>query len=139
MHTQLAERSGGRILSKPFDLAELPFTRTHYFDIVHRPQLTQAPTAEQHEGVTDVYIVIGGSGTVSVGGSVENRRVMTNRPGEYQGLLRGGQSYPVKAGDVLSVPPNTPHASLGDAGGLTYMLLKINVGLYPWSIVAGVP
>jgi len=139
VHAQLAARSNGRILSKPFDLAELPFTRTHYFDIVHRPPLTAAPTAEQHEGVTDVYVVIGGSGTVMLGGEIENRRVVPNRPGEFQGLLRGGRSYRVKAGDVLNVPPNTPHASLGDPGGLTYMLLKINVGLYPWSIVAGVP
>jgi mannose-6-phosphate isomerase-like protein (cupin superfamily) len=139
VHSQLAQRSNGRIVSRPFDLLELPFNRTHYFDIVHRPAATTPPTAEQHEGVTDVYYVIGGSGTVTVGGDIEDRRVVPNRPGEYQGLLRGGQSYKVKSGDVLSVPPNTPHASVGDAGGLTYVLLKINVGLYPWSMVAGVP
>lgn len=138
VHTALAARSNGKIVSKPFDLLELPFTRTHYFDVVHRPQLSVAPTAEQHEGVTDVYVVFGGSGTVTVGGDIDGRRTVTNRPGEYTGALKGGRPYKVKAGDILSIPPNTPHASQGDPGGLTYMLLKINVGLYPWSIVSGV-
>lgn len=139
VHQTLASRSNGRILSKPFDLVDLPFNRTHYFDVVHRPSSTTSPTAEQHEGVTDVYFVIGGAGTVTVGGDIENRRVVPNRPGEFQGLLKGGQAFKVKAGDVLAVPPNVPHASVSEAGGLTYMLLKINVGLYPWSAVAGVP
>lgn len=139
MHATLAAKSNGRILSRPLDLVDLPFTRTHYFDVVHRPLLSTAPTAEQHEGVTDVYFILGGSGSVTVGGDIENRKTMANRFGEYQGLLRGGQAYKVKAGDLLMVPPNAPHASQGDAGGLTYMLLKINVGQYPWAAVAGVP
>ena len=139
VHATLAAKSNGQILSKPFDLVNLPFTRTHYFDVVHRPASTADPTAEQHEGVTDVYIVFGGSGTVTVGGEIENRRVLPNKPGEFQGHLNGGQAYKVKAGDVLAVPPNFPHATKSDAGGLTYMLLKINVGTYPWSAVAGIP
>ncbi|MGE3513126.1 MAG: hypothetical protein AB7N65_30055 [Vicinamibacterales bacterium] len=139
VHETLAAKSNGRILSRPFDLVDLPFTRTHYFDVVHRPPLSTPPTAEQHEGVTDIYYVIGGSGAVTVGGEIEGRRSVANKFGEYQGTLRGGQVYKVKAGDVLMVPPNAPHASQGDAGGLTYMLLKINVGLYPWAGVAGVP
>jgi mannose-6-phosphate isomerase-like protein (cupin superfamily) len=139
VHTTLAARSNGKILSRPFDLIDLPFTRTHYFDVVHRPQMTTAPTAEQHEGVTDVYYIIGGSGTVTVGGEIDGRRTVANRWGEYQGTLRGGQVFKVKSGDLLMVPPNAPHASQGDAGGLTYVLLKINVGLYPWGGVAGVP
>jgi mannose-6-phosphate isomerase-like protein (cupin superfamily) len=137
-HTELSARSGGRILSKPRDLVQLPMMRTHYFDVVHRPQLSQPPTAEQHEGVTDLYVILGGTGTLTVGGEIENRQPLANRPGEYTGRpIRGGRSYKVKAGDIVDVPPNTPHASQGDAGGLTYMLVKINVGLYPWSLVSG--
>jgi len=137
VHETLSARSNGRILSQPFDLLELPFTRTHFFNVVHRPPATGAPTAEQHAGVTDIYIVLGGSGTLTLGGEIEDRREVASRPGEYLGRLRGGQDYRVAAGDIVSVPPGTPHASSGDQGGLTYMLLKVNVGLYPWSLVSG--
>ena len=108
------------------------------FDVVHRPPMNRPPTAEQHEGVTDLYVILGGSGTLIVGGEIENRQQLQGRPGEYTGQpIKGGRSYAVKAGDIIDVPPNTPHASQGDAGGLTYMLVKINVGLYPWSLVSG--
>ena len=138
VHSQLAARSGGRIVSKPRDLMQLPMMRTHMFDVVHRPQLTRTPSAEQHEGVTDLYIVLGGAGTLTVGGEIENRQPIANRPGEYTGgAIKGGRSFRLKSGDIVDVPPNTPHASQGDEGGLTYMLIKVNVGLYPWSLVSG--
>ena len=108
------------------------------FDVVHRPQTSGEPNAEQHEGVTDLYVILGGSGTLTVGGEIANRQVIPNRPGEYTGRpINKGRSLAVKAGDIVNVPPNTPHASVGDAGGLTYMLIKINVGMYPWSLVSG--
>ncbi len=136
-HTTLAARSNGRILSKPRDLVPLPMTRTHMFDVVHRPQATDA-TAEQHEGVTDLYVILGGSGTLTVGGEIANRQGIPNRPGEYTGRpITGGRVIPLKAGDIVDVPPNTPHATMADAGGVTYMLIKVNVGLYPWSLVSG--
>lgn len=137
-HTTLAARSNGRILSKPRDLVPLPMTRTHMFDVVHRPQATGDATAEQHEGVTDLYVILGGSGRLTVGGEITNRQVIPNRPGEYTGRpITGGRTISLKPGDVVDVPPNTPHATVADAGGVTYMLIKVNVGLYPWSLVSG--
>jgi mannose-6-phosphate isomerase-like protein (cupin superfamily) len=136
-HATLAARSNGRILSKPRDLVPLPMMRTHMFDVVHRPQTTDA-TAEQHEGVTDLYVILGGSGTLTVGGEITNRQGIPNRPGEYTGRpITGGRAIPLKPGDIVDVPPNTPHATMADAGGVTYMLIKVNVGLYPWSLVSG--
>jgi mannose-6-phosphate isomerase-like protein (cupin superfamily) len=138
VHAQLAARSNGRIVSKPRDLMQLPMMRTHMFDVVHRPKLNTTPAAEQHEGVTDLYIVLGGAGTLTVGGEIADRKMIPNRPGEYTGgAIKGGRSFRLKTGDIVDVPPNTPHASQGDEGGLTYMLIKVNVGLYPWSLVSG--
>jgi mannose-6-phosphate isomerase-like protein (cupin superfamily) len=137
-HATLAARSNGRILSKPRDLVPLPMMRTHMFDVVHRPQATGDATAEQHEGVTDLYVILGGSGTLTVGGEIANRQVIPNRPGEYTGRpITGGRAIALKPGDIVDVPPNTPHATVAAAGGVTYMLIKINVGLYPWSLVSG--
>src|SRR5262245_36482095 len=50
-------------------------TRTHSYVMVHRgvPATPSAgPGVEIHEGVSDIYYIVGGSGTVVVGGDVEN-------------------------------------------------------------------
>jgi uncharacterized RmlC-like cupin family protein len=41
----------------------------------------------------------------------------------------------VKAGDWLLIPPDTPHQPKPDPGGFSYMIMKLNVGVYPWSLV----
>jgi mannose-6-phosphate isomerase-like protein (cupin superfamily) len=141
-HAELQARSsGGQAVSNPRDLMKPMVTRTHSFILMHRPEnrnaANQAPSAEQHEGVTDVYVVVAGSGTVTVGGELENKR--TVRPGEYGGPIKGGKAFKLKSGDILDIPPNMPHATVPDAGGMTYVLMKVNVGLYPWSLINGTP
>jgi quercetin dioxygenase-like cupin family protein len=42
----------------------------------------------------------------------------------------------VKPGDVINIPPGLAHWARPDRNGLTYILIKVNVGLYPWSAVA---
>jgi mannose-6-phosphate isomerase-like protein (cupin superfamily) len=140
-HTELQARSArGQALSNPRDLMKPLVTRTHSFILMHRPELrsaNQAPNAEQHEGATDVYFVVAGSGTVTVGGELESKR--TSRPGEYTGPIKGGKPFKLQAGDILDIPANMPHATVPDAGGMTYVLMKVNVGLYPWSLINGTP
>jgi mannose-6-phosphate isomerase-like protein (cupin superfamily) len=140
-HTELQARSArGQALSNPRDLMKPLVTRTHSFILMHRPELrsvNQAPNAEQHEGVTDVYFVVAGSGTVTVGGELESKRI--SRPGEYTGPIKGGKPFKLQAGDILDIPANMPHATVPDAGGMTYVLMKVNVGLYPWSLINGTP
>jgi len=140
-HTELQARSqSGQALSNPRELMKPMVTRTHSFILMHRPEVrnrTQAPNAEQHEGVTDVYFVVAGSGTVTVGGTIDNKRI--GRPGEYTGAIGGGKPFKLQAGDILDIPPNMPHATVPDAGGMTYVLMKVNVGLYPWSLINGTP
>lgn len=141
-HTELQARAakGGQALSNPRDLMKPLVTRTHSFILLHRPELrnpAQGPNAEQHEGATDVYFVVAGSGTVTVGGDIDNKRI--SRPGEYTGPIRGGKPFKLQAGDILDIPANMPHATVPDAGGMTYVLMKVNVGLYPWSLINGTP
>ena len=139
-HTELQARAKAGAVSNPRDLMKPMVTRTHSFILLHRPQLatpTTQPNAEQHEGATDVYIVMGGSGTVTVGGEIENKRY--SRPGEFTGPIKGGKAFKLQAGDVLDIPPNMAHATVPDAGGMTYILMKVNVGLYPWSLINGTP
>ena len=37
------------------------------------------------------------------------------------------------------MPPSTPHQSIPDPGGVSYMLVKVNTGVYPWSLIAAEP
>jgi mannose-6-phosphate isomerase-like protein (cupin superfamily) len=141
-HSELQARAaqGGQALANPRDLMKPMVTRTHSFILLHRPELrnrTQAANAEQHEGATDVYIVVAGSGTVTVGGTIDNKRI--SRPGEYTGPITGGKPFKLQAGDILDIPANMPHATVPDAGGMTYVLMKVNVALYPWSLINGTP
>lgn len=134
-----AAKSGGAV-SNPRDLLAPLVTRTHSFILLHRPQpkaSAPAPSAEQHEGAADVYFIVSGSGTVTVGGGIDNRR--TVRPGEYVGPIQGGKPFRLAAGDILNIPANLPHATVPDAGGMTYVLMKVNVGHYPWSLINGTP
>ena len=96
--------------------------------------------AEQHAGAYDFYVITGGTGEMIVGGKIANRRNLMDKdgpvPGEYRGQpVVGAQTYKVKPGDWLLIPPDTPHQPKPDAGGFSYMIMKINVGVYPWSLI----
>jgi len=96
--------------------------------------------AEQHAGVYDFYVFTGGSGQMIVGGRIENRKNLMDKdgpvPGEYRGQpVVGGQTFDVKAGDWLLIPPDAPHQPKPGPGGFSYMIIKINTGLYPWSLI----
>lgn len=96
--------------------------------------------AEQHAGVYDFYIFTGGTGEMIVGGKIANRQNLMDKdgpvPGEYRGQpVVGGQTFKIKAGDWLLIPPDAPHQPKPDPGGFSYMIMKINVGMYPWSLI----
>jgi AraC-like ligand binding domain len=96
--------------------------------------------AEMHAGAYDFYVITGGTGEMIVGGKIANRQNLRDKdgiiPGEYRGQpIEGGQTFKVKAGDWLLIPPDTPHQPKPDPGGFSYMIMKLNVGIYPWSLV----
>jgi mannose-6-phosphate isomerase-like protein (cupin superfamily) len=114
-------------------------TRTHVYFVEHRAAGAPSP-AEAHEGASDVYVIMGGSGTVNTGGEIVNRKSFVGPdgpvPGEYRGSgIEGGTSFTVKEGDLLSIPPGVPSQAIAGPDGLTYLVLRINVGLYPWNLI----
>src|SRR5262249_25348689 len=48
----------------------------------------------------------------------------------------GGQSYDLKPGAVINIPPSTPYALRKGADGLTVVQMRVNVGMHPWEIAA---
>jgi len=95
--------------------------------IQHRRPLAggASVTSELHDDKTQIYIIIGGSGTVQLGGRSEVDN--SAGPGEHRGgPLVGATSYHVKEGDVVSIPPMTWHSSAADAGqALTYVMVHV--------------
>jgi mannose-6-phosphate isomerase-like protein (cupin superfamily) len=72
----------------------------------------------EHSQITEVYHVISGKGTFVTGGTIENMKetpadspVVTtlNGPSSGGGKVVGGQSRNIGPGDVVIIPPNTPH------------------------------
>jgi uncharacterized protein GlcG (DUF336 family) len=64
--------------------------------------------AEVHLYETDVIHVLKGSSTLVVGGSLIDPRVTAFGEVRGKGIV-GGTSYALKPGDVMVVPPHTPH------------------------------
>src|SRR5579871_3497111 len=87
--------------------------------ILHRAKTNGTPSgALVHEKVTEVYQIISGSGTLVTGGSLvdpkqsaadsEIVRVLAG-PSISGSSIQGGVSRKVGVGDMIIVPPNTPH------------------------------
>jgi len=54
---------------------------------------------EYHENETEMYYILDGGGTVVTGGTMSQDKASVS----------GGQSHRVAKGDVLVIPPKTPH------------------------------
>ena len=75
---------------------------------VHASRRDTAGLAEVHLYETDVIHVLKGSSTLVVGGSLIDPRETAFGEVRGKGIV-GGTSYALKAGDVMVVPPHTPH------------------------------
>lgn len=82
-------------------LKQLPFHLTMEY------RLTAAGHASIHELNSELFVVLEGSGTMSVGGKLIN----PTRNGDDLRAAKseGGISYKLNKGDILLVPPNTAH------------------------------
>jgi len=88
--------------------------------VVHRAKTTGQSTGGgvEHSQITEVYHVIEGNATLVTGGTIENAREsaadsnvvkILNGPSTQGGGVVNGVSRKVGPGDVVIIPPNTPH------------------------------
>jgi mannose-6-phosphate isomerase-like protein (cupin superfamily) len=135
-----AHRSGKKI-DPNSTLHDFPYwTRTHSLFIYHTPQNEAGRRAHQHAGYSQFIVIMGGTGSVVAGGQLQNPAVLIEDgrpiPGELRGpSISGGETFTLKEGDWISIPPNTPAQFKAEAGGLTYMVMKVNAMLYPWELI----
>ena len=77
----------------------------------------EAPSIE-HSQITEIYHVISGSGTLVTGGMLKDSRevppndevvTILNGPSTKGSSIQNGVSRKIGPGDVVIIPPNTPH------------------------------
>jgi uncharacterized protein GlcG (DUF336 family)/quercetin dioxygenase-like cupin family protein len=75
---------------------------------VHASRRTAGGLVEVHEHETDVVYVLQGTATLVTGGTLVNPKTVS--PGEIRAPdLQGGETRKLAKGDVVIIPPNTPH------------------------------
>ncbi len=106
--------------------------------VVHRSKTTanQRPNGIEHSEITEVYHVIEGSGVLVTGGSVENAREvpaasqvvkLLNGPSKSGGAIVNGISRRIGPGDVVIIPPNTPHwFSEISSDQIVYLVIRVD-------------
>jgi mannose-6-phosphate isomerase-like protein (cupin superfamily) len=88
--------------------------------VVHRAKTNGPSTggSVEHSQITEVYHVIEGNATLVTGGTIDNAREsgpdspvvkVLNGPSTQGGVVKDGVSRKVGPGDVVIIPPNTPH------------------------------
>jgi mannose-6-phosphate isomerase-like protein (cupin superfamily) len=88
--------------------------------VVHRAKTSgkDAPSGIEHSQITEVYHVIEGHGTLVTGGTLDNSKevradspvvTVLNGPSTGGSGIQNGVSRELGPGDVVIIPPNTPH------------------------------
>lgn len=95
----------------------------HSMSLVHREGSGQA---ELHETQSDILFIRSGEASIVVGGTIPDGRRTTAH--EIRGSkIEGGETQPLRPGDVLHIAPKTPHQMLLDPGHkLDYYAVKVD-------------
>ena len=98
--------------------------------------LKTTPSAVEHSLITEIYHVISGSGTLVTGGMLkDSRQVPSNDetvtiltgPSTEGSSIQNGVSRKIGPGDVVIIPPNTPHwFSEIPAEKIVYLVVRVD-------------
>src|ERR1019366_2223573 len=98
--------------------------------VAHRSKASLAGQASyEHTDITEVYYIVSGSGVLLTGGTIENVKPPSSGspsgPTASGGKILNGVSRKVGPGDVIVIPPNTPHIfSSMDSDQVVYVLIR---------------
>jgi glc operon protein GlcG len=91
--------------------------------MVHASRRDRAGMVEVHEKDADIIYVLEGTATFVTGGTVVDAKRVG--PGEIRGAnVNGGETRQLAKGDVIIVPPGTPHWFKEVPGPFTYYVVK---------------
>jgi mannose-6-phosphate isomerase-like protein (cupin superfamily) len=75
-------------------------------------RITAAETGLVHPITADLWVVLEGAGTLTTGGVLE------------KGKILGGQSRPIKVGDIVYIPSGLPHGVSGVEKNITWLNVR---------------
>src|SRR4029453_525514 len=96
---------------------------------VFRPKAQHGDAIRHDTSVAEVYYVLEGSGTLVTGGKIVNEKSTgispnTKRPNFGGPSIEGGVTRHVVKGDVIIIPPNTPHWGSNLDSDLRYLIVR---------------
>jgi mannose-6-phosphate isomerase-like protein (cupin superfamily) len=81
--------------------------------------------SELHQRDTDIFYIVRGSATFVTGGKMVRPRQIGS--GELRGAgVDGGQTWRLSTGDVIVIPPGTPHWFKQVSGSILYFVVKVS-------------
>lgn len=91
---------------------------------IQHEQNKPAASAEVHDASDDVYYVLEGSATLTLGGQLEAPR--ESEPGEWRAArITGGREVEIRKGDLVVVPRGTPHMRSTVGKDFSMILIKV--------------
>jgi mannose-6-phosphate isomerase-like protein (cupin superfamily) len=89
-----------------------------------------------HDHVTEIYQILDGEAVLTTGGSFpDGGKAMTSDVDpaigpSHQGVIQGGKPAPLKVGDIVIMPPGTPHQFSRIDDHVTYMVIRFSTEKY---------
>ena len=102
--------------------------------VVHRARTAGRDIggAAEHSQITEIYHIISGNGTLVTGGALEGTtprkgpNALTG-PSTDGSRIRNGHMRDVGPGDVIIIPPNTPHQFTEvTSGEIVYLVVRVD-------------
>lgn len=85
----------------------------------------QLATYETHDGADDIFYILEGSATLTMGGALVDADEVS--PGEWRGTsIEGGHTQDLWPGDLVIVPRGTPHARACPGREVSLFIFKVN-------------
>jgi mannose-6-phosphate isomerase-like protein (cupin superfamily) len=96
----------------------------------------EAPAGIEHSQITEIYHVISGNGTLVTGGTLNDPKevpasnevvTLLNGPSTEGSGVKDGVSRKIGPGDVVIIPPNTPHwFSEIPSDKIVYLVIRVD-------------
>ena len=117
-----------RISDLPIRVADVGNAKVGVYG-VFRPKAQHGDAIRHDTSVTEVYYILEGSGTLVTGGRIVNERSTgtspnTKRPNFGGPSIEGGVTRRAVVGDVIIIPPNTPHWWSSLDSDLRYLIIR---------------
>ena len=138
IQTAVQKTSSAAVLDQALRVVNINGEYNVGIGVVHRNKTTgpTSSSAVEHSEITEVYHVISGNGTLVTGGVLKNPKAtepdnnavkILVGPSTRGDKIQGGVSRELGPGDVVIIPPNTPHwFSEVTSDQIVYLVVRVD-------------